>query len=65
MSTLETFFAFSFVSILAVALLSTGYRLATALIALYKIFVYQQNQPIPSKYALDDLKFCTVNDGEG
>lgn len=64
MSTTEIFFAFSFVSTLVVALLATGYRYAPMLIALYRTFVYQQKQPIPSKYALDNLKFRTVNNDE-
>lgn len=65
MSTIETFFAFSFASTIAVALLATGYRCAPMLISLYRVLVYQQNQPISPKYDLDELKFCTVNDGEG
>ena len=59
----ETFFTFGFTCIFAVALLATAYRYAPALVALYKL-LYQWKQPIPSKYALDNLKFCTVNDGE-
>lgn len=61
MSLIETFFAFSFVCIIAVALLATVYRYMP-LIALYKLLVYQWKQPIPAKYALDNLKFCAVND---
>ena len=57
MSPFETFFAFGFVSILAVALLATGYRYMPTLIAFYRIIVYQWHQPIPPKYALDNLKF--------
>lgn len=64
MSLFETFFAYSFVSTLAVALLATGYRYMPTLISLYRIVVYQWKQPIPSKYALDNLKFCAVNDGK-
>lgn len=60
MSPFETF-NFCFVSTLAFALLVAGYRSAPTLIALYRITVYQWNQPIPSKYALDNLKFCVVN----
>ena len=64
MSPFETFFAFGFVSILAVALLATGYRYMPTLIALYRILVYQWNQPIPPKYALDNSKLYKVNDGK-
>lgn len=60
----ETFFTFGFVCILAVATLATAYRYAPVLAALYKILLYQWKQPVPSKYALDNLKFCAVNDGE-
>lgn len=63
MSQLETFFALGFTSTLAVALMATGYRYLTTLTALYKILVYQWSQPIPSKYALDNLRFCSANDG--
>lgn len=62
MSHFETFFAFGFVSTMAVALLATEWRYMPTLIALYRILVYQWNQPIPSKYALDNLKFCAIND---
>ena len=60
----ETFFTFGFTCIFAVALLATVYRYVPALVALYRILLYQWKQPIPSKYALDNLKFCTVNDAE-
>jgi len=59
-SLLETFFAFSFISTLAVALLATGYRYLPTIITLYRILAYQW-QPVPSKYVLDNLKFCTAN----
>lgn len=58
----ETFFTFGFVCILAVALLATAYLYAPVLAALYKILLYQWKQPVPPKYALDNLKFCTVDD---
>ncbi len=62
--TFEIFFTFGFVSTVAVALLATGYRYLRTLTALYKTFVYRGQQPIPSKYALDNLKFCTASEIE-
>ncbi len=62
MTPFETFFAFGFVSAVAVALLATGYRYMPTLISLYRILVYQWKQPIPSKYALDNLNFCAVDE---
>lgn len=58
---IEVFFNFGLVSTFAVALIATGYRYLATLIALYRILVYQWQQPTPSKYALDNLKFCAAN----
>ena len=53
----ETFFAFGFVSILAVGLLATWFRFLPTLIALYQVITYNWHQPHQEKYALDQLKF--------
>lgn len=57
MSPCATFFAFSFVSTLAVALLATCLSFLPTLIALYRIMTYNWHHPHQEKYALDQLKF--------
>ncbi|MDV2993211.1 MAG: hypothetical protein N4J56_002865 [Chroococcidiopsis sp. SAG 2025] len=64
MSQLEIFFTFSFISILVVFLITTCSYFLPTLMALYKIFVRQQDRRISSKYVLDDLKFSLANDEE-
>jgi hypothetical protein len=64
MSQLEVFFAFSFISTVTVFFITTSYYVLPTLIALYKIFVRQQHQSIPSKYAVDELKFSLASDEE-
>lgn len=64
MSDITTFFAFGFTATLAVALVTTGYYYLPKLITLYKLLIYQRSQPIPAKYALDNLKFCAANEPE-
>jgi hypothetical protein len=64
MSPCETFFAFGFISTFTVALLATWFRYMPTLIALYRVIVYQWNQPGEEKYVVDDWKFCSANDGQ-
>lgn len=64
MSHLEIFFTFSFISTLVVFLITTGYYFLPTLMALYRIFVRQQHQSIPSKYTVDELKFNLASDEE-
>ena len=64
MSQLEIFFTFSFISIVTVFFFTTSYYFLPVLMALYKIFVRQQHQLIPSKYAVDELKFSLASDEE-
>ncbi|AFY88702.1 MAG: hypothetical protein CLLPBCKN_000861 [Chroococcidiopsis cubana SAG 39.79] len=64
MSHLEIFFTFSSISILVVFLITTCSYFLPTLMALYKIFVRQQDRRISSKYVLDDLKFNLANDEE-
>lgn len=62
MSHLEIFFAFGFISTLVVFFITTGYYFLPTLMALYRIFVSQRNRSIPSKYAVDELKFSLASD---
>ena len=64
MSQLEIFFTFGFISTLVVFFITTSYYFLPTLMALYKIFVRQQNRRISPKYVLDDLKFNPANDEE-
>jgi hypothetical protein len=64
MSELEIFFTFSFISALVVFFVTTGSYFLPKVIALYKIIVRQQHRQIPSKYALDELKFSSASDEE-
>ncbi|MBV8886688.1 MAG: hypothetical protein JO235_22210 [Chroococcidiopsidaceae cyanobacterium CP_BM_RX_35] len=57
MSPCETFFAFGFVSTLAVVLLASWFRFLPTLIALYQVITYNWPQPHQEKYDLDQLKF--------
>jgi len=62
MSHLEIFFTFGFISTLVVFLTTTGCYFLPKVIAAYKILVRQQHRQIPSKYALDELKFSSASD---
>ncbi|MBV8886252.1 MAG: hypothetical protein JO235_19985 [Chroococcidiopsidaceae cyanobacterium CP_BM_RX_35] len=57
MSSFETFFAFSFVSTTAVALLVTWFRYLPTLIASYHFLAYQLEQSEPKQYNEYSLRF--------
>lgn len=62
MSSFETFFACSFVSTFAVALIATWFRYVPALISLYRIFLYRWSQPTPENYTTHKFKFYIPSD---
>lgn len=59
---LETFFACSFVSTFAVAILATWFRYLPALISRYRIIVDYLDRLIPEQYMTHKFKFYAVND---